>query len=94
MISAVVISAMIVPHITQVALKGLMFRTLWFWISTMQLQNALSLCSVNMPENVLTVQTQFNDIINLQFIPKELIEEFFARFKSSDEEESEEASKK
>ena len=78
---------MIIPHVAQIVLKGFMFKTLWFWISTIQLQNALSLCSVNVPENVLTVQTSFNDIINLQFIPKEFIEEFLARFKTSDGEE-------
>ena len=61
----VVIAAILSPQIGKAAMKGLMFKTLWFWISAMQLYNAMSLLSVDVPENVLNVQQEFNDIIYL-----------------------------
>ena len=52
----VVIAAIVIPQIAKIAIKGVLFKTLWFWISAMQMYNALSLTLVNVPENVLIVQ--------------------------------------
>ena len=41
----------------------------------MQLFNAASLVDLNIPENVLVVQQEFNEIVNLQFLPRELLED-------------------
>ena len=66
-----------------------MTKLLWFWISMMQLFNGLSLLDVHTPENVLKVQEEFNDIIHLQFLSKEMIDDILNVIYAKDKSEIE-----
>ena len=84
--SKTVITAMIIiPIVAGIALNGIL-KKLWAMISTFQLINMLSVTSVKVPTNVLNIQTQSQEIINFQPIPKELIfEAFFGKEEKYDE---------
>jgi len=71
----IMLAMIIVPMIAGVLLKGILAK-LWAMISTFQLINALSMITVNVPNNVISVQTQSNAIINFNPFPKDLIMEW------------------
>jgi len=52
--------------------KGLMSKA-WATFNTLQLITSLPLLQLDMPENVLTFQKEFEKIVNLEVIPKETV---------------------
>ena len=53
-------------------MKGVMSK-LWLWVNMMQLYNSLTILPVDMPLNVMMVQEEYNDMINMNVIPKETV---------------------
>lgn len=60
------------PFILQLLVKGIMSR-LWLWINMMQLYTALTILPVKTPLNVLIIQSYFNGIINMEVLPKDVV---------------------
>ena len=61
------------PFLLQIFMKGVMSK-LWLWINMMQLYNALTVLPVQIPLNVLIVQAYYNNIINMEVLPKEWVD--------------------
>ena len=67
-----VITTIVFPFLLQFLMKGVMSK-LWLWVNMMQLYNSLVILPVDMPLNVMMVQEEYNDMINMNVIPKETV---------------------
>ena len=84
---AAIVVTLIAPQVEKQLIKGLMIKLLWLWISSMQLFTTLSLIDVDVPENVLRVEEQFNDILYLQFLSKDMVRSIVSVFRGEEIEE-------
>ena len=63
---------------------------LWLWVNMMQLYNSLTILPIEVPVNVLQIQSKYNGIINMEVIPESMINDIldFLMFWQEDPDES------
>ena len=68
---------------------------LWLWVNMMQLYNSLTILPIEVPVNVLQIQSKYNGIINMEVIPESMINDIldFLMFWQEDPDESEDDDK-